>query len=263
MNVSSESMLLGASSATKAMGLQTQEVEMLATAMHEMAMTASEVAQNAQGAATAVQEADNAVTDGTKAVLETTESIEHLSVQIEKAVVAVKELEADTVSIESILSVINEIAGQTNLLALNAAIEAARAGESGRGFAVVADEVRSLAARTQESTSEIKEKIEKLQSGVACVVSVMAESRNTTVTTVEKAKTANDTLNDIRRSIEEITDMNLQIAGAAKEQSHVAEEMNKNTTNIRIFLRRLLRMQSSQEFLPVYNLNMSKSRKVC
>ncbi|NRD72832.1 methyl-accepting chemotaxis protein [Shewanella sp. VB17] len=235
VNVSSESMLLGASSATKAMGLQTQEVEMLATAMHEMAMTASEVAQNAQGAATAVQEADNAVTDGTKAVLETTESIEHLSVQIEKAVVAVKELEADTVSIESILSVINEIAGQTNLLALNAAIEAARAGESGRGFAVVADEVRSLAARTQESTSEIKEKIEKLQSGVACVVSVMAESRNTTVTTVEKAKTANDTLNDIRRSIEEITDMNLQIAGAAKEQSHVAEEMNKNTTNIRDF----------------------------
>ena len=67
------------------------------------------------------------------------------------------------------------------------------------------------------------------------MVSVMAESRNTTVTTVEKAKTANDTLNDIRRSIEEITDMNLQIAGAAKEQSHVAEEMNKNTTNIRDF----------------------------
>ena len=235
VNLSSESMLLGASAATKAMGLQTQEVEQLATAMHQMAMTALEVAQNAQGAASAVQEADNAVTDGTKAVLETTESIEHLAEQIEKAVEAVKELESDTVSIESILSVINEIAGQTNLLALNAAIEAARAGESGRGFAVVADEVRSLAARTQESTSEIKQKIEKLQSGVAGVVSVMAESRNTTVTTVEKAKTANDTLNDIRRSIEEITDMNLQIAGAAKEQSHVAEEMNKNTTNIRDF----------------------------
>ncbi|MBW8186037.1 methyl-accepting chemotaxis protein [Shewanella nanhaiensis] len=229
----SETIAIGASSATKAMTLQAQEVEQLATAMHEMAMTAAEVAQNAQGAASAVQHADNAVTDGAQAVQETTDSIAVLAKQIEQAAVAVKELESDTVSIESILGVINEIAGQTNLLALNAAIEAARAGESGRGFAVVADEVRTLAARTQESTSEIKGKIEKLQSGVADVVKVMAESRGTTSTTVEKAKTANETLNDIRNSIEEITDMNLQIASAAEEQSHVAEEMNKNTTNIR------------------------------
>ncbi|QQX79282.1 methyl-accepting chemotaxis protein [Shewanella sp. KX20019] len=223
----------GAKSASRAMGEQTQEVEQLATAMHEMAVTASEVAGNAQSAAFAVQQADAAVSDGASAVNQTTDSIDHLSEQIMQASAAVKELEADTVSIESILGVINEIAGQTNLLALNAAIEAARAGESGRGFAVVADEVRSLAARTQESTSEIKEKIEKLQSGVAAVVNVMDESRGTTQTTVEKALMANDTLKEIRKSIQDITDMNLQIASAAEEQSQVAEEMNKNTSNIK------------------------------
>ncbi|QFU24020.1 methyl-accepting chemotaxis protein [Shewanella eurypsychrophilus] len=233
VSVGTEATARGAIEATESMGLQTQEVEQLATAMHEMATTASEVANNAQGAAYAVQQADNAVSEGALAVQTTTESIEHLASQIEDAVVVVKELETDTVSIESILSVINEIAGQTNLLALNAAIEAARAGESGRGFAVVADEVRSLAARTQESTSEIKEKIDKLQLGVAAVVNVMAESRSTTEITVEKAKAANATLNDIRNSIEEITDMNLQIASAAEEQSQVAEEMNVNTSNIR------------------------------
>ncbi|PKH58422.1 chemotaxis protein [Shewanella sp. Choline-02u-19] len=223
----------GAKSASRAMGQQTQEIEQLATAMHEMAVTASEVAGNAQSAASAVQQADAAVNDGAAAVNQTTDSIDHLSEQIMQASEAVKELEADTVSIESILGVINEIAGQTNLLALNAAIEAARAGESGRGFAVVADEVRNLAARTQESTSEIKDKIEKLQSGVATVVNVMDESRGTTQTTVEKALMANDTLKEIRKSIQDITDMNLQIASAAEEQSQVAEEMNKNTSNIK------------------------------
>ncbi|EDP98824.1 Methyl-accepting chemotaxis protein [Shewanella benthica KT99] len=222
----------GASEAFEAMGQQTQEVEQLATAMHEMSVTAADVANNAQSAAYAVQQADNAVSEGVAAVVQTTESIEQLSAQIDDAANAVKELEADTVSIESILGVI-AIAGQTNLLALNAAIEAARAGESGRGFAVVADEVRTLAVRTQQSTSEIKEKIEKLQIGVATVVSVMDDSRQTTVTTVEKAQVANETLVKIRSSIEEITDMNLQIASAAEEQSQVAEEMNRNTANIR------------------------------
>ena len=37
----------------------------------------------------------------------------------------------------------------------------------------------------------------------------------------------------ISESIRQITDMNLQIASAAEEQSQVAEEMNRNTSNIR------------------------------
>ena len=170
---------------------------------------------------------------GVGSINETTQAISQLSGQIDQAVVAVQELESDTASIESILGVITGIAEQTNLLALNAAIEAARAGEMGRGFAVVADEVRNLAARTQESTSEIREKIEKLQTGVVAVVNVMDNSKQTTLTTVEKSEQANATNESISESIRKITDMNLQIASAAEEQSQVAEEMNRNTSNIR------------------------------
>lgn len=222
----------GAGQSAQSMEQQNEEVVHLATAMTEMAQTASEVANNAQSAAQIVQDVDTAVVQGVEAVGHTVSSITELSVQIDQAVTVVKELEHDTVSIESILSVITEIAGQTNLLALNAAIEAARAGESGRGFAVVADEVRGLAARTQDATSEIKEKIEKLQSGVAAVVTVMDNSKTTTETTVDKANLANDTNSRIRESVLQITDMNLQIASAAEEQSIVAEEMSRNTSNI-------------------------------
>ncbi|WP_420589468.1 methyl-accepting chemotaxis protein [Bacterioplanoides sp.] len=232
INDSTARVAAGAASSASAMTQQSEEVEHLATAMTEMASTASEVASNAQSAAEAVQTADDAVGRGVEAVSHTVDSIANLSEQIEQAVDKVQELEQDTASIESILGVINEIAGQTNLLALNAAIEAARAGESGRGFAVVADEVRSLAARTQDSTSEIRDKIEKLQGGVAAVVSVMDQSKNTTNDTVERVEMANQTNAEVRESIRKITDMNLQIASAAEEQSLVAEEMNRNTSNI-------------------------------
>jgi methyl-accepting chemotaxis protein len=212
---------------------QLAEVEQLATAMNEMATTSSDVAGNAQGAATAAQEADTAAAEGVEVVVQTTNVIDSLSGQIDQAVDVVQELANATDNIESILSVITGIADQTNLLALNAAIEAARAGESGRGFAVVADEVRTLAQRTQESTTQIRNMIEQLQTGASQAASVMKQSKSLAAETVEKATEADSSLNKIRDAIIAINDMNLQIASAAEQQSQVAEEINTNTFNIR------------------------------
>jgi methyl-accepting chemotaxis protein len=223
----------GAKQSASAMSTQLQELEQLATAMNEMASTSSDVAGNAQGAAASAQEADNAVIDGANIVSHTSAAINELSQQIDQAVNVVRELEHATGNIETILKVINEIADQTNLLALNAAIEAARAGDSGRGFAVVADEVRTLAQRTQQSTTEIRQMIEQLQSGASSAVDVMGQSKETATNTVTKAQEADGALERIRVAIQQISDMNMQIASAAEEQSLVAEEINSNTIKIK------------------------------
>lgn len=220
-------------SSSEAMRSQLYELEQLATAMNEMAATAMEVANNAQGAASAAKDADDATKEGSKVVGDTTSSIDMLSARIEQAVEEVQGLESATANIETILKVINDIADQTNLLALNAAIEAARAGDSGRGFAVVADEVRTLAQRTQQSTTEIRSMIEQLQSGANSVSIAMHESKATAVEAVSKAQLADAALQKIHGAIQHISDMNMQIASAAEEQSLVAEEINNNTVKIK------------------------------
>jgi len=90
-----------------------------------------------------------------------------------------KELAVKATDIRMVLDIIADIADQTNLLALNASIEAARAGEAGRGFAVVADEVRALAAKTQNSLTQINSGVQSVVNGVekVCVANEKSASR--------------------------------------------------------------------------------------
>lgn len=222
-----------ASSASAELDQQLYELDQLATAMYQMTATAQEVAANAQNAADFAQSADAAADQGVEVVSKTTASISHLTSDMENIVSTINELSGFSNNIESILTVITEIADQTNLLALNAAIEAARAGDMGRGFAVVADEVRALASRTQQSTEEIKDMIQQLQSGVKNAEATILSSRELAIQTHQVAGEADRVLNTIRSNIQQINGMTLQIATAAEQQSATAEAINRNTTNIR------------------------------
>lgn len=211
---------------------QQSETEMVATAMNEMTATVQEVARHATEASEAAKSADSEANDGKNVVQQTVASINSLASEIENATSVINKLETDSDAIGSILDVIRGIAEQTNLLALNAAIEAARAGEQGRGFAVVADEVRTLASRTQQSTQEIQNMIESLQSGSRSAVKVMELSQEQSKQSVDKALHAQKSLEAITDAVTTISNMNIQIASAAKEQSNVSEEINKNVVSI-------------------------------
>lgn len=211
---------------------QQQETDQVATAMNEMTATVQDVANNATSAAESARHADIEAKNGSRVVSETIDAIDGLSKEVQKASSVIEKLENDSEEIGKIIEVIRDIAEQTNLLALNAAIEAARAGEQGRGFAVVADEVRTLASRTQQSTSEIHDMISRIQEGTREAVAVMQESRQSAERSVRQAARAGESLDSITQAVGSITDMNTQIAGAAEEQSAVAEEINRNIVNI-------------------------------
>jgi methyl-accepting chemotaxis protein len=211
---------------------QQTETDQAAVAMNEMSSTAQEIARNASGAAEAARLADEASKNGQRVAHQTIEAINTLAQEVEEAADVIHKLEADSTSIGKVLDVIRGIAEQTNLLALNAAIEAARAGEQGRGFAVVADEVRTLASRTQQSTQEIQQMIERLQTGADNAVQVMMRGRTQAQTSVQQVAQTGASLEAITRAVSSITDMNTQIASAAEEQSAVAEEINRGIVSI-------------------------------
>jgi len=217
---------------TTAIEEQRKQVEQAASATTEMSSTSQSVLSSANEALGEIKQADDEAERVKGISGKNRETIELLANEVESASQVINKLQQDSASIGGILDVIRGIAEQTNLLALNAAIEAARAGEQGRGFAVVADEVRTLASRTQESTQEIQNMIEVLQTGAEKAVTVMDKGKSQASECVHQSEMADQALETITHAVHEAYDRSSQIATAADEQSVVAHEISENLESI-------------------------------
>jgi methyl-accepting chemotaxis protein len=209
-----------------------QQTDQMATAMHQMSHTAQDVASHAANTAELTQQTASDAVHSMGAMRQAREAIARLDGQIGQTSEVVSRLAHDTQNVGTVVNVIRGIAEQTNLLALNAAIEAARAGEQGRGFAVVADEVRSLARKTQSSTAEIEDIIDRVQTGARNTVDFMSSSREITTETAKLFEAANDRLTSIESQVGEINSLATQVATAAEEQTCVAEDISRNISDV-------------------------------
>ncbi|MBT6701161.1 MAG: HAMP domain-containing protein [Gammaproteobacteria bacterium] len=215
------------------MSAQQDVTNSVSNAMDEMSNKVESVSLAAEEAEQSMKVMDQTLEKSQHVISSTLNSINEFAADIDSANTVIEELNRDSQQIGSVLDVIQGIAEQTNLLALNAAIEAARAGEQGRGFAVVADEVRTLASRTQDSTTEIKAIIDRLQNGSSKAASVMGKSQKDAQDTVSKTASASESLSSITSNIQSMGHIINNISSAATTQNQQAQSMNQNLSNIR------------------------------
>ena len=248
VNIQADTVAAGSSQVIEAvkqqMDIIDETVDNLMSMEENLLRSSEKAGKNRENAKLMTERADS----GKAQVTDTANIMEQIAERMANTVTQVESLASLVEEIGDITNVIHNISDQTNLLALNAAIEAARAGDSGRGFAVVAQEVRELAMRTSTATSEIEDKIGRVQQESKISVAAMNASLPEVEKGRDKTREAAETLSEISNQAANTLNNSTVVQSNAQEQSQTIRLISTSMEDVqKMGLDSLASMQANHE----------------
>lgn len=216
---------------------QAQDTESCLEQMNGLAERINVVHENTDEISEIAQEAQEAIENGMVIVANLGEKVQGTTEVTETIIREIRELNKESIAINSIIGTINEIAEQTNLLSLNASIEAARAGEAGRGFAVVSEEIRKLAEQSGNAGNQIGEIINHIQERLAATIETAGLAGESVAFQTEALNNTVDVFKNISQQVsklaEDVEKITQSVGGIeqAKDDTMNAIESISTTSN--------------------------------
>lgn len=245
---------------------QAQDTESCLEQMNGLAERINVVHENTDEISEIAQEAQGAIENGMVIVANLGEKVQGTTEVTETIIREIRELNKESIAINSIIGTINEIAEQTNLLSLNASIEAARAGEAGRGFAVVSEEIRKLAEQSGNAGNQIGEIINHIQERLAATIETAGLAGESVAFQTEALNNTVDVFKNISQQVsklaEDVEKITQSVGGIeqAKEDTMNAIESISTTSNQTEFASEELARSTEKQLQAVEVLNDAVKR---
>ncbi|MCL1469745.1 methyl-accepting chemotaxis protein [Argonema antarcticum] len=203
--------------------VSTNEVKATATEIAstsgKLAKTMEDIAQKAQSTATSASHSQSSLEEMATVIHQLATFTRNMSSRLQM-------MNEKANNINSVVTMITQVADQTNLLSLNAAIEAEKAGEYGSGFGVVAIEVRWLANKASRAASEIQDMVKEIQVSVGKGVTEMDKFSQDVGNYVKRVSFVSEQMTAVIDQVQSLTPQFEQVSQSMEGQFEGASQIS-------------------------------------
>ncbi|MFI8743810.1 methyl-accepting chemotaxis protein [Pseudomonas sp. NPDC077186] len=238
-----ESISVLASASEEILAVTTQvasSTQETATAISEIATTVEEVKQAAvlsgsqsQAVSESTERTRQVAQSGLQAVEQNLQGMGQIREQMQAVAESIMRLGEQSQMVGEIVASVNDLAEQSNLLGVNASIEAVKAGEAGKGFSVVAQEVKTLAEQSKQATAQVRGILGDIQKAMTRAVLLAEEGSKAVEGGYQRAQSSGEAIRTLGGSVEESSEVALQIAASSQQQMIGMEQIGGAMENIR------------------------------